>query len=897
MSTELDNLRFMMATIRDEYRVGANTAKRVGDTFLAILPYLGRYLSKVDDDTAEGVITFLRGLLVGDGSHGVSAEGAAKLLSLVLDGDATIGGDATVGGAVKSDDFVPGDTSGSGWAVYSQGGVSTIEIDKLYVRMKAVFNELEVKKRTYSGGNIVFSDAGNVIVDAYPVDLYGNKTDSEHPSAYRCLWEVSDGDRAVDNDWAVGDQARCQTFNIKEGYHQGVSNRYYWRKVLGCGITGSSGSYHNYVDLAADVTGTYGGATYTNGMQTGVENDIPAAGDNIVQMGCQDDTKPERQNVMEITVNGTEAPASMMYKGVNDYTFTGKLIRGDYYDPVAGTYKSITYGDWYVGSRDGSSQYAKYDSNQNQLEIKAKVKVLGGSDLGEEFASLSGDVSGLKTDVGNLNDGIDDLSATVDGLDTTVSNLGTQRGNLLRNTSFTGDYESERVSEQEDVNGSTVIFSDPLKHWVVSGTVEQFATVSSASGYAARLNNGASITQILTSPLSSGADYIVSFRAKTVSGSATVRVQMGPESSSSNLINESVSVTSALKRYDVRLKPSTGTINRFRLLVASAAVEVMEVQLMQGNIPTAWQPSFMDNNRAMGDYYAMRYLREALVNGNTEIIGGLVLSSIFKVGLWRDGAFSQETGGLSGVYNDGDSPLLWGGGSMAQAAATITAYASDPTYQPTASELANMAKVVITHGGRAILHDVVLRGYVYAEGGEFRGTVRASNFFHSICQWGAFDDQTLYYCTSTADYDMEDYASAFVVGRYYTGAEVYARTAAGIDLNGSSASMGFVACTGAADIVIVASASSNRTVRLPHPADFEGKIVEVIDSAYEATDNAKAGCVVNPSGTYKGFAIGVDTDGPTGGGATLSTVTLPLNGKSRFLAMKHGANYWWLQLE
>jgi len=36
-----------------------------------------------------------------------------------------------------------------------------------------------------------------------------------------------------------------------------------------------------------------------------------------------------------------------------------------------------------------------------------------------------------------------------------------------------------------------------------------------------------------------------------------------------------------------------------------------------------------------------------------------------------------------------------------------------------------MAKFVVTHGGRAILNDIVLRGYIYALGGVFNGTVYA----------------------------------------------------------------------------------------------------------------------------------------------------------------------------
>jgi hypothetical protein len=60
---------------------------------------------------------------------------------------------------------------------------------------------------------------------------------------------------------------------------------------------------------------------------------------------------------------------------------------------------------------------------------------------------------------------------------------------------------------------------------------------------------------------------------------------------------------------------------------------------------------------------------------------------------------------------------------MTQASETIIKYLEDPNFQPTDAELATMAKAVITHGGRAILNDIILRGIVYATGGEFAGKV------------------------------------------------------------------------------------------------------------------------------------------------------------------------------
>lgn len=70
-----------------------------------------RYLSKLKDDTAQGLITFLRGLQIG-----------------------------------KS--FVTGSTGGM-IDVDGTTGQTFIEIDRLYVRLKAIFEELEIHKNTY----------------------------------------------------------------------------------------------------------------------------------------------------------------------------------------------------------------------------------------------------------------------------------------------------------------------------------------------------------------------------------------------------------------------------------------------------------------------------------------------------------------------------------------------------------------------------------------------------------------------------------------------------------------------------------------------------------------------------------------------------------------------------
>jgi hypothetical protein len=60
-------------------------------------------------------------------------------------------------------------------------------------------------------------------------------------------------------------------------------------------------------------------------------------------------------------------------------------------------------------------------------------------------------------------------------------------------------------------------------------------------------------------------------------------------------------------------------------------------------------------------------------------------------------------------------------------------YVEDPNYQPTDAEVASMAKAVITHGGRAILNDIILRGIIYAKGGSF-GDLKIGKYVNACGQ-------------------------------------------------------------------------------------------------------------------------------------------------------------------
>lgn len=277
-----------------------------------------KFLSKLKDDTASGIITFLRGLIIGKFSSGesggqISDDGAAELASLLLRGALEIGkysagkSGAKIGedGAaellsvlvrglvtaqgIQSPGFSTG-ALGTGLCLkMDENGDSYIEVDRMLVRKVAEFIQLVIQEIKHVGGQIVLTTASMKCIRV-----------EDTGSAYRCYFEATDGEKTVENQFVAGDQARAQTFNVKEGMNENVKNTYYWRLVTGVG--------DNYIDLSK--TDCDAGST------------VPAAGDEIVQLGNRNDVA--RQAAIILSAYGNDAPYFKMYRGINSYKLEGK---------------------------------------------------------------------------------------------------------------------------------------------------------------------------------------------------------------------------------------------------------------------------------------------------------------------------------------------------------------------------------------------------------------------------------------------------------------------------------------------------------------------------------------------------------------------------------------------
>lgn len=171
-------------------------------------------------------------------------------------------------------------------------GKSYIEVDELFVRMKAMFTALEIKKLSYAGGNFIFSSAGAKCVKVEEYDTF-----------WRCYFLADDGTTAIENDFCLDDQVRYGEFNIKPGVYEDVSNRFYWRLCVGIG--------ENYIDLSKTDS-------------EAPDNDFPKEGDSLVQLGNRTDKK--RQNAIIVSVYGDDAPSIHQYAGIDSYSLAGKEV-------------------------------------------------------------------------------------------------------------------------------------------------------------------------------------------------------------------------------------------------------------------------------------------------------------------------------------------------------------------------------------------------------------------------------------------------------------------------------------------------------------------------------------------------------------------------------------------
>lgn len=317
VDNSLNSLRYEVARQAEQYVYDIiksfETKTPSDNNVFSALKSLKTLLRKDQSDGTSFLLKLLGGAEFGVFASGISganidAQGAAELLSLVLRGALTIGeykkglkgakideeGAADllsilVRDGIESANFSTG-ALGAGFCLKKdENGDSYLEVDRMLVRKVATFILLLIQQIKHVGGQIILTPAS---MSCIKVEDKGNY--------YRCYFENTDGEKTIEQEFVVGDLARAQTFNVKEGVNENVTNTYYWRAVVGTG--------DNYIDLSKTDCDT--GSTE------------PKAGDDIVQLGNKSDAT--RQAAIILSAYGNDAPYFKLYRGINSYSLDGK---------------------------------------------------------------------------------------------------------------------------------------------------------------------------------------------------------------------------------------------------------------------------------------------------------------------------------------------------------------------------------------------------------------------------------------------------------------------------------------------------------------------------------------------------------------------------------------------
>ena len=247
------------------------------------------FLSKKEEDVAQQLITFLKGIGLGvNGQFSINADGVA-LLSRIL-----------IGNYIK-------DSTGAGIYADEQGNYH-IESDYVHVRKQLTAEEMLLMKSTHINGKVVNSPGSFTISKVEKIE-----------GGWRCYFTQQDGEgRRVSNTMGMDDYAYCETFNLVNT--QGaMANHYYHRRVFEVGV--------DYVDICDN----------TNAEDYASGSDEPRIGDEVSTLGSK--TNPARQHAIIQAAAGTGSPYYRMYVGINSFSMPKPKIQ---MSPTEGSWWMVT---------------------------------------------------------------------------------------------------------------------------------------------------------------------------------------------------------------------------------------------------------------------------------------------------------------------------------------------------------------------------------------------------------------------------------------------------------------------------------------------------------------------------------------------------------------------------
>ena len=496
-------------------------------------------------------------------------------------------------------------------------GKSYLEVDRLYVRLKAIFDNLEIKKTTYIGGEQISSLASMKCIKVEDrEDIIdpetGEVTGENIWDYYRCYYLKDQEGTKIKNEFKVGDQAISRETNLASGSN--IQNRYYWRLVVAIG--------DGYIDLSKDD-------------RDPASDDAPIAGDDIVQLGNRDDVTRQKA-IIQSTV-AEDAPSIKLLAGINSFSLEGKAIISQGFDGINKRAKFSVFGETYIGNADGSS-FIKY-TPENGVEINAKLSV--GTTIGNGKTLMDAISDAEQNAIDTANENLTNYSAQVtravndlqDQIDGAIESFFKEYDPTLTNEPANG-WETDAEKERHGNDTFTNTLTGKSWRWVKTGTNWGWTPIADTA------------TEKALAAAAKAQD--------TADGKRKVFVRQPLNSEDYDIGDLWVDATySTLYSNDILRCKTAKKVNE--------AFNIAHWELASKYTDDA------KAEQALNEIGGYSYLKKALEQPPTEIKNGLILSSLISLGYnpTRSGFVTQS--GLNGIYDatkPGGGIAFWSGGAM-----------------------------------------------------------------------------------------------------------------------------------------------------------------------------------------------------------------------------------------
>lgn len=562
------------------------------------------FLRKDTDDVAKGKIAFKKGIDVGSFSSLVS------------------------GGTFRID----------------ADGKSYIEVDKLLVRMKAIFEELQIKKVSHIGGEQYVTPASMEVKRVEEGDTY-----------YRC-YATEDDSTPYEMEFAVGDQALSKMADLSSGTD--VSNRYYWRLVSNVG--------KNYIDLSKNDADSL--------------SDIPQVGDTIVSLGNR--SEKDRQNAIIISSVSLDAPSIKMLQGIDSFSLEGKDMISQGFDTSTNRAFLKIFGDLFAGDPDNTT-YIKYDSVGKELEVKGKFITRGGTDIDTALSNIQDQIDG------NIETWFYDPEPTLENEPAVNWTTPTEKDKHLGDLYYSGEGKAYRFQKDEDNYIWKLIQDTDITKALEEAKKAQEAassaqnTANEAKESVSDLNtyvDGAFKDGVVTEAEAIAIEKYqnsVNETKKSVQGTyntlySNVYLEGSPKtelkSAYNSLISSIDTLFSKISSAIADGKASVQEKNEVDIAYASFndKMEAYDIAVEKAN--KAIQDKLKSySDEAMVAIAGYEYLKEAFKN-DTTIEGGVVSTSIVYTGYRNTQSKFVPMSGINGVYledaSKGHGISYWAGGNI-----------------------------------------------------------------------------------------------------------------------------------------------------------------------------------------------------------------------------------------